>query len=112
MSATVEAKADVAATDAPRPGLVARALLQPIRFYRKFIGPALPPSCRFEPSCSADAAEAITTHGAVGGLWLAVRRLLKCGPWHRGGYDPVPPRRGDAAPNPGTIPAHPTPVEE
>ncbi|TDQ05168.1 membrane protein insertion efficiency factor YidD [Labedaea rhizosphaerae] len=96
----------------PRPGFVARVLLQPIRFYRRFISPVLPPSCRFEPSCSAYAAEAISTHGAVRGLWLAVRRLLKCGPWHRGGYDPVPPRRGDAALNSGTTPAHPIPVEE
>jgi putative membrane protein insertion efficiency factor len=102
----------VDAVSAPRPGLFARALLQPIRFYRKFVSPVLPPSCRFEPSCSAYAAEAISTHGALRGVWLAMRRLLKCGPWHRGGYDPVPPRRADAALSSGTTPAHPTPVEE
>lgn len=74
-----------------RPGLAARVLLAPVRGYRKWISPVLPPSCRFYPSCSAYAVEAITTHGALRGLWLAVRRLLRCGPWHPGGLDPVPP---------------------
>jgi len=76
-----------------RPGPVARVLLVPVNFYRKWISPALPPSCRFEPSCSAYAVEALTTHGALRGSWLTVRRLLRCGPWHPGGYDPVPPPR-------------------
>jgi uncharacterized protein len=76
-------------------GPVARVLLVPINFYRKWISPALPPSCRFEPSCSAYAVEALTTHGALRGFWLTVRRLLRCGPWHPGGYDPVPPRHTD-----------------
>ena len=76
-------------------GPVARVLLVPIRIYRKFISPALPPTCRFEPSCSAYAVEALTTHGALRGSWLTVRRLLRCGPWHPGGYDPVPPRHTD-----------------
>jgi putative membrane protein insertion efficiency factor len=112
VSATTTARTseDVQAT--PRPGPLARALLQPIRFYRRFLSPLLPPSCRFQPSCSAYAAEAIATHGALRGVWLAGRRLLKCGPWHRGGFDPVPPRRVDAALNSGMAPAHPTPVEE
>jgi putative membrane protein insertion efficiency factor len=81
---------DQAATKA---GPVARVLLVPINFYRRWISPALPPSCRFEPSCSAYAVEALTTHGALRGSWLTMRRLLRCGPWHPGGYDPVPPRR-------------------
>jgi putative membrane protein insertion efficiency factor len=87
---------DQDAPDTPerKAGPVARVLLVPIRFYRKWISPALPPSCRFEPSCSAYAVEALTTHGALPGFWLTVRRLLRCGPWHPGGYDPVPPRRG------------------
>ena len=76
-----------------RAGPVASVLLLPIRFYRKWISPALPPTCRFTPSCSAYAVEALTTHGALRGVWLTVRRLLRCGPWHPGGYDPVPERR-------------------
>jgi putative membrane protein insertion efficiency factor len=74
-------------------GPLARVLLVPVNFYRRWISPVLPPSCRFEPSCSAYAVEALTTHGALRGSWLTVRRLLRCGPWHPGGYDPVPPRR-------------------
>jgi uncharacterized protein len=76
-------------------GPVARVLLVPVNFYRRWISPVLPPSCRFEPSCSAYAVEALTVHGALRGSWLAVRRLLRCGPWHPGGYDPVPPHRND-----------------
>lgn len=83
-------------TDGPRrrPGPVARVLLVPINFYRRWISPALPPTCRFEPSCSAYAVEALTTHGALRGTWLTVYRLARCAPWGRAGYDPVPPRRG------------------
>src|SRR5437660_86550 len=73
-----------------RPGPVAWVLLVPVRVYRRFISPILPPSCRFHPSCSAYAVEALTKHGALRGSWLALRRLLRCGPWHPGGYDPVP----------------------
>jgi putative membrane protein insertion efficiency factor len=76
-------------------GPVARVLLVPVTIYRQWISPVLPPSCRFEPSCSAYAVEALTTHGALWGSWLTVRRLLRCGPWHPGGYDPVPPRHTD-----------------
>lgn len=76
-----------------RPGLPARVLLVPVNLYRAWISPVLPPSCRFEPSCSAYAVEALSTHGALRGFYLTVRRLLRCGPWHPGGYDPVPPRR-------------------
>ncbi|MCC8247601.1 membrane protein insertion efficiency factor YidD [Actinosynnema sp. CA-299493] len=72
---------------------VVRVLLLPVRFYRKFISPALPPTCRFHPSCSAYAVEALTVHGALRGSWLTLRRLGRCGPWHPGGLDPVPPRR-------------------
>jgi uncharacterized protein len=78
-------------TAAPRRGLVARALLAVIGFYRTVISPALPPSCRYTPSCSAYAVEAIQLHGAGRGGWLAVRRLLRCHPFHAGGHDPVPP---------------------
>ncbi|MFI9008646.1 membrane protein insertion efficiency factor YidD [Actinosynnema sp. NPDC053489] len=80
-------------TTTTRVSPVVRALLLPVRFYRKFISPALPPTCRFHPSCSAYAVEALTVHGALRGSWLTLRRLGRCGPWHPGGLDPVPPRR-------------------
>ena len=79
---------------AARRGWAARALLAVVGFYSRAISPALPPRCRFAPTCSAYAAEAIAVHGAARGCWLALRRLLKCAPWHPGGFDPVPPRRG------------------
>ena len=67
-----------------------RLMLALIRFYRSQISPALPPSCRFTPTCSQYAAEAIEKYGALKGGYLAVRRILKCHPFHPGGYDPVP----------------------
>jgi len=69
-----------------------RALLAAVRFYQRAISPAFPPRCRFEPSCSAYAAEALEVHGAARGGWLALRRLGKCAPWHPGGLDLVPAR--------------------
>lgn len=65
-------------------------LLLPIRVYRNCISPFTPPSCRFTPTCSAYAMEAIEKHGPLRGTWLAVRRLLRCHPWGGSGYDPVP----------------------
>jgi hypothetical protein len=64
-----------------------------IRVYQRVISPVLPPSCRFYPSCSAYAVEALQVHGLVRGSGLTVWRLLRCAPWHPGGVDPVPPRR-------------------
>ncbi|WP_345783237.1 membrane protein insertion efficiency factor YidD [Actinomycetospora termitidis] len=61
--------------------------------YRRWISPMFPPHCRFQPSCSAYAVEAVRVHGVLLGSDLAVVRLLKCAPWHPGGPDPVPPRR-------------------
>lgn len=65
-------------------------LLSGIRIYRQYISPLKAPSCRFQPTCSLYAYEAIQKHGALKGSWLGVKRILKCGPWHPGGYDPVP----------------------
>ena len=65
-------------------------LIQPIRFYQRFISPYTPPTCRFTPSCSQYAVEAITKHGPFKGLWLAIKRILRCNPWGGSGYDPVP----------------------
>lgn len=61
-----------------------------IRFYQKAVSPYLPPSCRYYPTCSAYAIEAIEKYGFVGGTVLAVKRILRCHPLHAGGYDPVP----------------------
>jgi hypothetical protein len=61
-----------------------------IRFYQRFISPWTPPSCIYTPSCSQYAYQAISKYGVVKGSWLAIRRLLRCHPWGRGGYDPVP----------------------
>ena len=69
-----------------------RAATAPIRAYRALISPLLGPRCRFAPSCSAYAVEAIETRGIAVGLWLALRRLARCHPLHPGGYDPVPTR--------------------
>ncbi len=70
--------------------MVARVLIGLVRFYRRWISPALPPACRFVPTCSAYAEEALSRHGAARGSWLALRRLLRCHPFGGSGYDPVP----------------------
>ncbi len=73
------------------PAAVPRGVLMGlIRGYQLVVSPALPPACRFTPSCSQYALEAIGRHGALRGLWLAGRRLLRCHPFHPGGFDPVP----------------------
>ncbi len=66
-----------------------------LRGYRVFVSPLLGPACRFHPSCSQYADEALARHGLWRGGWLAGRRLCRCGPWHPGGYDPVPERHRD-----------------
>ena len=93
-----------------RPSPLAWVLLLPVHVYRKIISPLLPPTCRFYPSCSTYAVEALTVHGAFRGGWLALRRLLRCGPWHPGGLDFVPPRRdrdGRSEAEPGAAPRSP-----
>ncbi|MDO4548784.1 MAG: membrane protein insertion efficiency factor YidD [Clostridia bacterium] len=67
-----------------------RFMLAAIRFYRRRISPQLPPSCRFTPTCSEYALEAIERYGALKGGWMAFLRILRCNPFHPGGYDPVP----------------------
>ena len=69
----------------------ARVLMVLITGYRRFISPLLGPHCRFAPSCSAYALEALRVHGALRGTWLALRRLARCHPFNPGGFDPVPP---------------------
>ena len=64
-----------------------------VRAYRYLISPLLPPACRFHPSCSAYAEEALKLHGPLRGTWLAARRVCRCGPWRPGGFDPVPAAR-------------------
>ncbi|WP_341327545.1 membrane protein insertion efficiency factor YidD [Methylotuvimicrobium sp. KM2] len=70
-------------------------LLGIVRFYRLVISPLLPPSCRYQPTCSEYAIEAITRHGPFKGLWLTLKRLGRCQPWGGHGYDPVPPKEPD-----------------
>ncbi len=87
-----------------RPSVAARLLMLPIRAWR-VVSALLPPRCRFYPSCSAYALEALETHGAARGSWLAVRRIGRCHPWHPGGLDPVPAanRRSPAAASPTAV---------
>ena len=81
-------------TDSQQPSLAVRLLSYPVKFYRACISPLLPPSCRFTPTCSQYALEALRVHGALKGTWLTIWRLLRCNPFNRHvGYDPVPPRR-------------------
>jgi putative membrane protein insertion efficiency factor len=69
---------------------MSRILVAILAAYRRWLSPMMAPHCRFEPSCSAYAIDAIATHGAVRGGWLVIRRLAKCQPFFAGGYDPVP----------------------
>ena len=72
--------------------LPARGVIFVIELYRTYVSPMRLPTCRFMPTCSQYAVEAIDEYGLVRGGWLAGVRLLKCGPWHRGGWDPIPER--------------------
>ena len=67
-------------------------LLRAIGGYKRFISPLLPSACRFEPTCSMYAYEAIETYGVIRGGYMGMRRIMRCHPWHPGGYDPVPPK--------------------
>ena len=65
-------------------------LVRVLKLYKTFLSPLLPPACRFHPSCSSYAIQALETHGVIRGLWLALRRLIRCHPYNPGGYDPIP----------------------
>jgi len=75
---------------ADRPGVVARLLILGVRGYQRVLSPLMGGQCRFTPSCSIYALEAIERHGAIRGSWLVVRRVGRCHPWGGGGHDPVP----------------------
>jgi hypothetical protein len=70
--------------------MMKKILLSLIRFYRKYISPTKPPSCRFQPTCSSYGLEAIERFGALKGGYMTIKRVLKCHPFHPGGFDPVP----------------------
>jgi uncharacterized protein len=72
-----------------------KVLLIAIEVYRRYLSPLFPPSCRFQPTCSQYTLEAIERFGAVKGSWLGIKRILRCHPFHPGGYDPVPHCRHD-----------------
>jgi uncharacterized protein len=76
---------------------VVRGAIFVIQLYRHMVSPLRLPTCRFTPTCSQYAVDALAEYGLVRGSWLASVRLAKCGPWHRGGWDPVPERHGAAA---------------
>lgn len=73
--------------------LLATVLMFPIRLYQRAISPLFPPACRYTPTCSQYALDAIRIHGPFSGLWLAIRRICRCHPWGGSGYDPVPPKK-------------------
>ena len=70
--------------------MLKKLFLLPVRFYRRFISPLTPPCCRFQPTCSQYCIEAVEEWGIIRGFALAVWRILRCNPWSKGGYDPVP----------------------
>ena len=72
------------------PGIAARGVIGVLGFYKRWISPALPPACRFEPTCSEYAAEAVGRYGLLRGGWMGLKRILRCHPFHPGGHDPVP----------------------
>ncbi len=90
MTSTASGRTTELASSSHGPGPVARALVALIRGYQRLVSPSLGKNCRFQPTCSSYAAEAIRLHGSARGVLLGLRRLGKCHPLHEGGYDPVP----------------------
>lgn len=80
------------ATSRPSPGVPAQLLRGAVRAYQYTLRPVIGANCRFHPHCSDYALEALAVHGALRGSVMAARRILRCNPWHPGGWDPVPPR--------------------
>ena len=87
----------------PARGILVRWAIAVVQAYRQMISPLRPPACRFMPTCSQYAVEALEEYGLLRGGWLSMVRLGKCGPWHRGGWDPIPERcgAGDGSPPAG-----------
>ena len=75
--------------------MIRKVVVALLRGYKLFISPWLPPACRFEPTCSVYAMEALELHGVLRGGWLTLRRLSRCHPFHHGGFDPVPAPEAD-----------------
>ncbi|CAD5941950.1 Putative membrane protein insertion efficiency factor [Planktothrix agardhii] len=75
--------------------MIKTLLITLIKGYRFLISPLFPPACRFHPTCSQYAIEALETFGIIQGSWLALKRILRCHPYHPGGYDPIPPKPED-----------------
>ena len=75
--------------------MIKTLLITLIKGYRLLISPLFPPACRFHPTCSQYAIEALETFGIIQGSWLAIKRILRCHPYHPGGYDPIPPKPED-----------------
>jgi putative membrane protein insertion efficiency factor len=71
------------------PGFAARCALTPLRLYKYWISPLLPSACRFHPTCSEYMMQAVQKYGAARGIWMGIRRLTRCHPFHEGGFDPV-----------------------
>ncbi|MFZ9888124.1 MAG: membrane protein insertion efficiency factor YidD [Myxococcota bacterium] len=92
-------------------GALSRLLLSLLWVYQKLISPLLPPACRFQPTCSSYAVEAVKLHGPFAGSWLAARRVCRCHPFREGGYDPVPPLPPDRTPTSTPSPPRDEPTE-
>ena len=90
MSAAVTGEGHVPVPQPNASGRAAAAAVALLRLYKRFVSPLLPPACRFEPTCSVYAREAILKHGLLRGAGLSGKRLLRCHPFHPGGFDPVP----------------------
>ena len=92
MNLPARVRAAVGATGKASGWRLVRGLVFLIQLYRHMVSPLRPATCRFVPTCSQYAVDALTEYGLIRGSWLAAARLAKCGPWHRGGWDPIPER--------------------